>query len=207
MALPPSWRVSSSLTKWVAGAKNRTILSRKLQRRGLKVRTVDSFNETLDSFIKTWAVADPLARKSLDWKWILQFPWVSASAEDQAIQQRYKFSVFAKDFRQIPMVVSRENAIIAFLFLTLRDGRLSLKYAYYNPANIADVVAALQVAIADINPWLFVSADTVLNIALKRGFPFYIATQSKSSLSYAAKALSVSLGSRHQFGFGDTIFT
>ena len=167
---------------------------------------VDSFDEGLESFIKTWVVADPLARDRLNWAWILQSPWVSASAEDEAVQERYEFSVFAKDFRQIPMLVSRHSAIIAFLFLTLRDGRLCLKYAYYDPADIADVVAALQVAIKDINPWVFVSADTALNSALKRGFPFYLATRSKSSLAYAPRTFPLSVGSRPQFGIGDTIF-
>ena len=207
MALPPSWRVSSRLTRWVAAAKNRMIFSRKLQGSGLNVRTIDSFNEVSESLIKTWAVADPLARDSLDWHWILQFPWVSASAEDEAIQERYEFSVFAKDFRQIPMLVTRYSAIIAFLFLTLHDGRLCLKHAYYDPADIADVVTALQVAITDINPWLFVSADTTLNIALRRDSRFYLATRSKSSVAYAAKAFPLSVGSRPQFGIGDTIFT
>jgi hypothetical protein len=207
MASPPSWRVLSPLTKWLAAAKNRMIFSRKLQRFGLEVRTVDSSNEALESFIKTWAVEDPLAWDTLDLDWILQFPWVSASAEDEAIQERYEFSVFAKDFRQIPMVVSRHSTFIAFLFLTLSDGRLCLKYAHYDPADIADVVAALQIAIMEVNPWLFVSADTALNIALKRNFPFYLATRSKTSVAYAAKAFPLSVGSRPQFGIGDTIFT
>ena len=167
---------------------------------------VDSFDESLESFIETWIVGDPLARDRLNWAWILQFPWVSASAEDEAVQERYKFSVFAKDFRQIPMLVSRHRAIIAFLFLTLCAGRLSLKYAYYDPLDIVDVVAALQVAIKEINPWVFISADIVLNGALKRDFPFYLATRIKSSLAYAAKGLPLS-PARPQFGLGDTIFT
>jgi hypothetical protein len=207
MALPPSWGVSSTVTKWIAAVKSRMIFSRKLQRRGLKVLTVDSFNEAVESFIKTWALADPLARASLDWDWILRFPWVSASAEDEAIQERYGFSAFAEDFKQIPLLVSRHGAIITFLFLTLRDGRLRLKYAYYDPADIADVVAALQVAITEINPWVFVSADTTINSELKRTFPFYLATRSKISLIYAPRTFLLSVGSRPQFGIGDTIFT
>jgi hypothetical protein len=207
IASRPSWRVSSRLTKWAAAVKNRLIFGRKLERYGLTVQTIDSFNYALDSFVKRWAGADPLARDIADWRWILQFPWVSASAEEEAIQKRYEFSAFANDFQQIPMLVSRKGAIVAFLFLTLRNGRLRLKYAYYDPADIAAVVAALQVAITEINPWLFVSADAAVNIGLKTGFPFYFATWTKSSLAYTAKALSLSLGSRPQFGIGDTIFT
>jgi hypothetical protein len=207
LALPPSFRVLSRLTKWVAGAKNRIIFGRKLQRRGLEIRTVDSLSEGLASFINTWALNDPLARDSSYWCWILEFPWLSASAEDEAAQKRYAFSVFAKDFRQIPMVVYRHCAIIAFLFMTLRDGRLSLKYAYYDSCDIADVAAALQAAIGDINPWLFISADTALNTELKRGFPFYFVRRSKSSAIYSAKAFPLSVGCRLQVGTGDSIFT
>jgi hypothetical protein len=207
LALPPSIRVLSPLTKWVAGAKNRIIFARKLQRRGLEIRTADSLSEDLASFINTWALNDPLARDSSYWCWILEFPWLSASAEDEATQKRYAFSVFAKDFRQIPMVVYRHCAIIAVLFMTLRDGRLSLKYAYYDSCDVADVAAALQAAIADINPWLFISADTALNTELKRGFPFYLVRRSKSSAIYSAKALPLSVGCRLQLGTGDSIFT
>jgi hypothetical protein len=207
LALPPSFRVLSPLFRWVAGVKNRMIFGRKLHRRGLEIRTAISFGEDLTSFVNTWAVGDPLARDSSYWCWVLEFPWVSASAEDEAAQKRYACSVFAKDFRQIPMVVSRRDAIIAFLVMTLRDGRLSLQYAYYDSGDVADVSAALQTAIADINPWLFVCADTALNTSLKRDFPFYLARRSKSSEIYAAKVLPLSVGSRLQLGTGDIVFT
>lgn len=207
MALPPSWRVWSPLTKWVAAAKDRMIFSKKLERCGLKVGVINSFDGALESFMKPWAAADPLARDNMEWQWILQFPWVSAAVEEETIQKSYKFAAFAKDFQQIPILVSRDSAIIAFLFLTLRNGRLSLKYAYYNHADIAEVVAAVQVAITDINPWIFVCADTPLNVALKRAFPFYFARWSKTSLFYTTKELALSVGSRPQFGMGDVIFT
>jgi hypothetical protein len=204
---PASWRVLSPLTKWLAAAKNRIIFSRKLQKRALTVKTIDAFNESVESFMQPWELADPLARDSAVWNWILQFPWVSASSEDERAQKRYEFSVFARDFQQIPIMLSRNGAMIAFLFLTLREGRLRLKYAYYDPADITDVVAAVQVVITYVNPCLFVSADTTLNTALKKDLPFYVATQCKSSLNYAAKALPLPAPSQPQFGIGDTIFT
>jgi hypothetical protein len=207
VALPPSIRAMSRLTKWGAGTKNRMIFGRKLQRRGLEIRTANSLDDGLTSFINTWTVGDPLAMDASYWCWVLEFPWLSASAEDEAAQKRYAFSVFAEDFRQIPMVVSRHGAIIAFLFMTLRDGRLCLKYAYYDSCEIADVTAALQAAIADINPWLFVCADGALSSSLERGFPFYLGRRSKTSEIYAAKGLPFSAGSRPQFGTGDIIFT
>ena len=36
--------------------------------------------------------------------------------------------------------------------MTLREGRLTLKYADYDLCDTADVATALQVAVADINP-------------------------------------------------------
>jgi acetoacetyl-CoA synthetase len=51
LALPSSWRVVSPLAKWISAAKNRMIFSGKLQRHGLEVRMVDSFDEALESFI------------------------------------------------------------------------------------------------------------------------------------------------------------
>ena len=207
LALPPSFRSLSAVMRWIAWAKNRMIFSRTLRKRGLEIRTIESFNEALNSFINKWAVGDPLTRDASYWHWVLKFPWMSASPEDAATQKSYAFSVFAKDFRQIPLLVSRSGTIIALLIMTLRDGRLSLKYAYYEASDTAEVAAALRVAITDINPWLFISSDTSLNKVLKQGLPFYLATWSRSLVAYAARAFPVSVGPRFQFGIGDNIFT
>lgn len=207
LALPPSVPVLSPITRWASGAKNRLIYRRKLRKHGLDIWAVDSLNGTLESFINKWAVGDPLARDSSYWRWVLAYPWMSPSSEDEATQKRYAFSAFAKDFKQIPILVRRRGAIVAFLAMTLRDGRLSLKYAYYNPGDIAIVTVALQAAVADVNPWLFISADAALSTALKQDFAFYLARQRKSSEIYATKVLPLSIGTRSQFGTGDSIFT
>lgn len=207
IGLPPSFRALSRLTRWFAGAKNGLIFGRELLNRGLEIQTVHTLDGAMESYINTWAVGDPLGRDSSYWNWVLKFPWMSASEEDEAIQKNYAFSVFAKDFRQIPMFVSRFGTIIAFLLMTLRDGRLYLKYAYYDPSDAGDVAVALRGAVTDLDPWLFVCGDTALYTELRRGFPFYVARRSKSSAIYAAKALPLSVGCRLQLGTGDSIFT
>jgi hypothetical protein len=208
IGMPPSFRVLNCLTSWFARAKNRMIFPRELSNRGLEIQMVGELDGSMDSFINTWAVGDPLARDSSYWNWVLRFPWMSPSEEDEAIQKRYAFSVFAKDFRQVLLRVSREDAIIAFLVMTLRDGRLCLKYAYYDDSqDAADVAASIRAAIADINPWLFISADAALNTQLERGFPFYFVRLSKGSAIYSAKALPLSAACRLQLGTGDCIFT
>jgi hypothetical protein len=208
IGLPPSFRVLNRFTSWFAGARNRMIFPRELPNRGLEIQMVGELDASMESFINTWAVGDPLGRDSSYWNWVLKFPWMSSSEEDEAVQKRYAFSVFAKDFRQVLLRVSREGAIIAFLVMTLRDGRLCLKYAYYDDLqDAADVAASIRIAIADINPWLFISADTALNTELERGFPFYFVRRSKSSAIYSAKALPLSVGCRLRLGTGDSIFT
>jgi len=207
LAPPPSFRVISPLTRWFAGRKNRMIFNPRLQRRGLELRTVGAFDAALESFVNTRALKDPLARDSSYWNWVLNFPWMSANPEDETAQKRYAFSVFAKDFQQISMLVSRRGRVIAFLVLTLREGRLSLKYADYELCDALDVATALQVTVAEINPWLFVSADSVLSAALKRLMPFYLARHTNTSAIYAAKGLPLSLGSHPHWGTGDKLFT
>ncbi len=208
IGLPPSFRILNRLTSWFARARNRMIFPRELPNRGLEIQTVGELDGSLESFINTWAVRDPLGRDSSYWNWVLKFPWMSPSEEDKAVQKRYAFSVFAKGFRQVLLRVSREDAIIAFLVMTLRDGRLCLKYAYYNDSqDAADVADSIRAAIADINPWLFISADIALNTELERGFPFYFVRRSKSSAIYSMKALPLSVGCRLQLGTGDSVFT
>jgi hypothetical protein len=208
LALPRSFGVAGSFMGWVAGVKNSAISNRrKVGKRGLEIRTADSLDEGVAPFIDRWAATDPLRRDASCWSWILKFPWISASREDEAEQKRYAFSVFAKQFRQIPVLVMRRGAIIAFLVLTFRDGRLYLKYAYYDLNDVLDVAAALKVVIAEVNPWVFVSADPALNVALRKGFPFYLARRKKSAVVYSAKVLPSLVSSRPQFGVGDIIFT
>jgi hypothetical protein len=206
LSCPPEWHIVSPISHWAAKTKNCILFSTMLNRYGLTLQTFDSLDGGLEPFLRRWTAAESLTRDASDWQWILKFPWVSADAEDRVVQTRYAFSVFAKDFRQLPLVVRSHGAVIGFIFLTLRDGRLSLKYAYYDPADIKQIVAALQVVITQINPWVFISADRALNLALRRSIPFYVAVRHKRAFAYAHEALHVP-GSPHQLGIGDTVFT
>lgn len=207
LAPPPSFRVLSPVIRCFAGAKNQILFRQSLQRRNLETRVVGASDPAFVSIVNAWAVGDPLVRDSAYWKWVLEFPWVSASAEDEAEQERYAFSVFAKDFRQIPIVVTRNGESIALLILGLRKGRLTLKYAYYELCDAADVARALRVAVADINPYLFVSADSVLNAELGRMCPFYLSRIRKTSAIYAARGLPLSLGRHLHWATGEKVFT
>ncbi len=207
MAPPPTYRSLSLLTGWFAGAKNQILFQHDLQRHQLEIRVLDAVDADFESFVNARIHGDPLLRDSAYWTWVLAFPWVSAAAEDEAEQERYAFSVFAKDFRQVPILVKRRGTSLALLILTLRKGRLTLKYAYYDLSDAADVATALRVAVAGINPYLFVSADCVLNAELKRQFPFYFARIHKTSAIYAANGLPLSLGRHAHWATGEKVFT
>jgi hypothetical protein len=207
LALPPSVPLAGLATRWISGAKNRLIFGGKLKKRGLEIQTITSFDGALDSFLDRWSARDSLPRDSSCWHWILEFPWMSSGAEDEAAQKNYEFSAFSDDFRQVPVLVKRNGATIAFLLMTLRGGRMYLKYAYYESGDSADVAAALLTIIADMNPWLFMSADTVLNSVLQKSFPFCLARRHKSASVYGAKALAWPAEFRPQYGIGDIVFT
>jgi hypothetical protein len=207
LALPPSFGFASRFTIWLVGLKNRLIFRRTLSKRDLDFEVVNAPDEAVGTFIAHCSAEDPLQRDCPCWKWILGFPWLSATAEDEEAQKNYAFSVFARDFRQVAMVVRRRGAIIGFLVMTARDGRLTLKYAYYSPSDQKDVAAALQVAITKMNPWLFVSADAALTSAFRRGIPFYLARRKKSAAIWAAKDLGLSVKTQPQYGIGDIVFT
>lgn len=207
LSLPPSAGVLGRVTRWLAGAKNRLVCGRAVASRQLQIEAVETLNEGMKSFIDDWAREDPLSRDSVYWNWVLQHPWMSAGVEDRAVQKSYEFSVFAEDFRQIALFVGRHGKIAGFLVLTLRDGRLTLKYACYDPADVADVAIALRSTIANINPWLFVCGDSGIEAQLRKGIPFYITRRMKSSAIYASKSLPESAWSRPQPGTGDSVFT
>jgi len=207
IALPPSFTRISPVVRWVVGAKNRLSVRGSLQRRGLDVETVDSLSGDLESFIDIQARRDPLGRDRMYWRWVLAFPWISSSVEDRACQRRYAFSAFAREFRQIAILVRRHGVIIGFMLMTLRDARLTLKAAYYEPGDVTDVARALQAAVAEINPWLFVSGDAALSTALQDGWPLYVAKRRKSWELYTSENLSSTLGPMAECEIGDSIFT
>jgi hypothetical protein len=207
LALPPSIPALSRLSALIAGTLSRMIVGRSLHMRGLEIGAVDSLNEGLSAFINSWAFRDPLARDASYWRWVLEFPWLSAEPQDENTKKKYAFSAFAPDFKQIPVVVTRNSMIIAFLVMTLRDNRLCLKHAYYDFRDKSDIAIALRAFVADLKPWLFASADPNLNTCLRRCFPFYLAIRSKTSEIYATKELPLNGSISSQFGTGDIVFT
>ncbi|HTS12546.1 MAG TPA: hypothetical protein VMH00_10545 [Candidatus Limnocylindrales bacterium] len=207
IALPPSLPVLGNLSRWLAGRKNQLILGRQSAKRGLDIQIVQTLDGENESFINKRATEDPLRRDSSYWNWVLRFPWMSANSDDEVAQRSYAFSVFARDFKQIPMFIRRLGTIIAFLFMILREGRLVLKCAWYKPSDISDVAVALREAVADLNPWLFVCADADLCARLAGGVPFYTAKRMRTSAIYAANRLPLPPACRLQLGAGDSIFT
>lgn len=207
VSLPPSWGRLSRAAQWVAGVKNHLISGRSLKRHGLQIQISDVFNEEMESFLNARAEKDVFGRDSAYWSWVLQYPWMSTTDEDQVAQKNYAFSVYAGDFRQIPMWVSRRGTMIAFLLMTLREGRLTLKHAYYDLADGGYVAAALRAAVADMNPWLFVCGDEGLEGRLRTGVPFHVARRVRHSVVYVGKVLPASPWLKPQPGTGDSVFT
>jgi hypothetical protein len=207
LALPPSIPALGRLSALITSTVNRMICRRSLHMRGLEIRAVDSLNESLSAFINRWAFHDPLARDASYWRWVLEFPWLSAKPQDESSKKTYAFSAFARDFKQIPVVVSRNAVIIAFFVMTLRDNQLCLKHAYYDVRDKDDIAIAIRAFVADIKPWLFASADSSLNACLRRSFPFYLVIPSKTSEIYTTKELPFNSSISCQFGTGDIVFT
>ena len=205
LALPSSWGFLGSTTQWLASAIDRFAGRRRLPR-SLEIQMIDSVDDELASFICNRAAADHFARDPISWEWILRIPWVASNAEDYAIQQRYAFSAFAKDFRHVPVVLRQRNQIIAFLFLVLRNGRLSLKYAYYDENDAITIARALHAIISDVRPWVFVSADARLNAALQSDSFLHFAARRRRSLAYIANAIPWFECQQH-FGIGDSVFS
>jgi hypothetical protein len=206
MALPTHFRVIGVITKWFSGLKNGILFMGKRGRTRLEIETVAARDEGLELFIDRWSVADPFARNLSLWRWVWGHPWISGSSEDKAQKDRYQFSVFSKCFKHTPIVVRRDGDIIGLLVMKLRDGRLSLLFALYDPQDRDDIAEALKLAVIDINPWVFISSDKMPNTTIRRGVPFYAAALRRDPiLVYASFPLE--LGAQPQYGIGDNIFT
>jgi len=206
MALPVRFVALGTATKLLSRLKNKILFAFNRRASRLDIETVNASDQGVQAFLNDSLPSDPFRRDLTYWRWVWDHPWISASGEDKSQQERYQFSVSSDCFEQIPVVVRRDGEIIGLLFMKLRDDRLSLMFALYEPRDTQDIAEALKIVIIKVNPWVYVSVDEGLNAAFKRGRRFFLtALQREPVLAYASFPLH--LGARPQYSLGDNIFT
>ena len=107
---------------WLSFQKRRWRLPK-----GLQLTYVEELDEELDAFIRQNATKELITRSSQQFNWVINHPWLSQSKDDAS---RYYFSAYARSFENRLIKVHRQEELIAFLWLTVRDGTVKIPYCY-----------------------------------------------------------------------------
>ncbi len=118
-------------------------LSRKLTTKKIDpdCRIIESkvFDAEFDDFIINYCNENQLVvRNSEFFKWIIDYPWVLQGKTDNE-SKRYHFSSVSEQFEYHSVKIYDKQKLAGFMFLKIRDKRLSISYSYLNDICVKDV--------------------------------------------------------------------
>jgi len=190
--------------------KNRRYANRPA-RKGLSWELVDSIDETTDRFITEQTRDDLFPRDGALFGWLIKYPWVTeTTAEDRqpgSEMERYFFMCRADRFRQLPYKISRDGELIGFIFFTLRDDFLIVKYAIFPDDELEAIKECVQAITIEVAPHFLWSADDRLTGALEGDRMFYLASKHFDNPFYIGKQLEYDESARLHYGLGDRVMT
>ncbi len=94
---------------------------------GIRIDQIKHVDETTIQFIQALAGNDLILKGRRSFNWIHQSPWLSSN---NSYTDQYHFSSHAKHFENILLNVYQNDELIAFFWLTIRDGTAKLPYCY-----------------------------------------------------------------------------
>jgi hypothetical protein len=107
----------------------------------IRINQIHEIDEPTAQFIQGFSKNELIQREAATFNWIIQNPWLSKSKE---YIRRYHFSSEAKQFQNILLQVFQNDVLIAFLWITNRDGTAKLPYCYLSPGNEKIVASVLN---------------------------------------------------------------
>lgn len=98
-------------------------------------KTSKIWDKDLENFI-TKQKKNPIARSSEEFKWMLNFPWLSTEKE----QANYLFSSYSKQYEMFWISVYQNQKIVSTMLCSLRNGHLKVLCYFGNINIISDVL-------------------------------------------------------------------
>lgn len=124
------------------------------QCRHLSFEYIAAVDEETDRFIKQHHQHDLTRKAKVDLSWIMSNPWILSTPFKDSTGKRYYFSSRAGRFYYLGVkVFAQPSEMIGFLLLKVRDDRMSVVYAYFEPRHAASITAAacLHALAMDVN--------------------------------------------------------
>lgn len=140
----PLLRVLASPLDWALGLVQGTWARRSLRRKALRFEYLPEIDDEAAAFIEDHRRDELLKRGKAEFDWMLRHPWILRAPVPDRNAEKYAFSATARDFHHFCCkVLDAKGAMIAVVILRLRDGELSMPYAYWREGAEHEVVRAL----------------------------------------------------------------
>jgi len=185
-------------------------LGRKLTTKKIKTNfsIVDNniFDAEFDNFVKNYCLTNQLVeRNSIYFNWIIKYPWILQRKPDSE-SRRYYFSSVSEQFEYHSLKIYDRQKLVGFMFLKIRDKRLTISFSYLNNVCAKDAVACiLQIANAkDLD--VITSFDKKILSELTKKRTKYIFSKKTKKKYFFPRNFNIT-SSFFQEGDGDMVFT
>ena len=108
-------------------------------------RYVAEVDEEAMQLIEKYRSPEELLRRDADdLRWMVRYPWLLSGIADES-SSRYHFSSYARRFHFLNIkIYDKEEDLIGFVILSVRDNNLKVPYAYFAAAEVATVAVVIE---------------------------------------------------------------
>jgi len=174
--------------------------------KSLSVEQVSEVGKEAEEFIHSLSKSEIIDRSRQQFNWIIQHPWLSPN---KSFTRKYFFSSHADHFEHILLKVRKDKKMIAFLWISLRDGTARLPYCYIEPRHedAAAKVIIEQLIKQSVDTFICFQQN-ILSALAKQNAPFLYKKEVSKTFAWT-KTLDTYFAEPFyvQDGDGDTSFT
>ena len=202
-------KIFEALTDEVANLRSSFWRWRSPQCRQLSFEYLAAVDEEADRFIKQHHQHDLTRKAKSDLSWIMNNPWVLSTPFKDATAKRYYFSSRAGRFYYLGVkVFTHPGEMIGFFLLKVRDDRMSVVYAYFDPRHAASITAAACLHALAMDVSILSLYDEQLASSFSGlGCPCWSVKKNSREFSLSKKFADIPLANcRLQGGDGDLAF-
>lgn len=118
-----------------------TIIRSNYKPKQILKKEIVSIDKELAEFINENNKNELTRRDGVDIDWIIKYPWLKETKVKDAEALKYEFSSVAKNFDlKNYKIFDRNNNLIGYIMMHMRDRQLQIPYVYLNENNIKEIV-------------------------------------------------------------------
>jgi len=184
---------------------NRKIFTKKIKI-NLEIIENKIFDIEFDYFIKNYCTENQLIeRDSKFFEWIIKYPWVLQGKFDDE-NKRYYFSSKAEQFEYHSIKIYDKQKLVGFIFLKIRDKRLTVSFSYLNEVCAKDAANYIFNLINVKKIDTITVFDKKLLVELTKKRTKYIFAKKTAKKYFFPRSFDI-CSSAFQQGDGDMVFT